>query len=607
MKQRILLFLSIFVYFVIIFLFGKILFFLIHSSLIEGLSFTDLLGVLYHGSLLDSSTSGYLTVIPALVIISSIWIARPFIIRFFNIYYLIISVLIAIITVVDIVLYSYWGFHLDSSVFLYLKEPEEAFASVSFLEIIGGTLAVVVFSAITYIGYVFIIKKQLQQLDNPKNKLKPFVCLLLFTVALFIPIRGGVTVSTMNVGQVYFSERMFLNHAAINPSFNLFYSLTKSDDFASQYQFFDKEEAQKLFDEMNRIPKDTAVKQVLNNERPNVILFILESFSFAPALDSVIAPNMSRYALEGVFFENFYANSFRTDRGLVSVLSGYPAQPTAAIMKYPKKSGTLPAIPKSLRKAGYNEQSIYYGGDVDFANMRSYFVGSCGINNIIADDDYPLKDRLTKWGVPDGIVLDRLYNDLMEQKHQQPFFKMVLTLSSHEPFDVPINKFDEPFLNSINYADKCLGNFVERLKDSELWDNTLIIFVADHATQAYPYGMEVYDKRRFHIPMIWIGGAVKEPMVVSDYGSQNDLAATLLSQLDVDYSAFRFSKDMFSSELEKFAFFSYSNGFGMINTSDTFIYDNDSEHIIKQADDSLCMEKKAKAFFQTMYLDLGSR
>lgn len=606
MKQRILLLITIFVYFIFIFCIEKLSFMLMHSSAEGGITFSEIFQVLYHGLPLDMSMSGYLTAIPALILISSIWIEPNVIAKVLNVYFGIILSLVVIIAVVDLIVYPYWGFHFDSTVFLYLQKPKETFASASALEIIMGFFAAIAFSILVYIGYVFIIRKQILKLTVPKSIWKACLVMIFLTGTLFLPIRGGVTVSTMNVGKAYFSDNMFLNHAAINPQFNLMYSFFKSDNFGSQYQFYDKSQATAIFDALMIQPPVDSIPQLLNTDRPNIILFILESFSAEAALDSVIAPNMSRFAREGVLFDNFYANSFRTDRGLVSVLSGYPAHPTVAIMKYPQKTENLPTIPRTLKQAGYENLSFYYGGDADFANMRSYFVGACAMKEVVSDKDFPLSERMTKWGAPDKFLIDRAYKDITTQEQETPFMKTVLTLSSHEPFDVPVHKFNEPFLNAVSYTDECLGSFVERLKSTALWDNTLLIFIADHAMQSYPGGLNNSDPRRFHIPMIWLGGAVKEPKVVSDFGSQNDLAATLLSQLNLKYTDFRFSTDMLNPDSRKFAFYSYVNGFCMTDSTGTITYDNDRQEIIHQSG-NIELEKSAKAFFQNMYMDLGER
>ena len=65
-----------------------------------------------------------------------------------------------------------------------------------------------------------------------------------------------------------------------------------------------------------------------------------------------VAVNMDKFAKEGILFSNFYGSSFRTDRGLASIISGYPGQPSTSIMKYPEKTDKLPSIPRSLKNAG---------------------------------------------------------------------------------------------------------------------------------------------------------------------------------------------------------------------------------------------------------------
>ena len=601
-----------------------------HGGVNGGVSIDDSLRIIYHGLPLDMSMSGYLTVIPLLLLTTSVWWFSKSLVKVFDIYFGVILSIISIITIVDVGLYSYWGFHLDSTVLFYLKNPAEVAASASVLEWFARTLATVVYAVFIYFCYVFTVRKILTGLAAPRHNIITCVVLIFLTGALFLPIRGGVTVSTMNVSYAYFSDRMFLNHAAINPVFNFMYSLRKYDDFASQYQFYDKEEAEKVFnqlragnheqygteatddgvgdvvDPLQEHSLKNSVPQLLNVERPNIILFMLESFSYDVVLDSTVAPNMSRFAKEGVLFENFYANSFRTDRGIVSILSGYPAHPTAAILKYPNKTESLPTIPKSLRQKGYVNQSMYYGGDIFFANMRSYIVGANGIQDIVSDKDFPIKERLTKWGVPDKLLFDRVFRDITGTKQQEPFFKAILTLSSHEPFDVPVTTFDAPFLNSINYTDECIGNFVSGLQKTDLWDNTLIVFIADHAMQSYPQGADNYERVRFKIPMIWIGGALKQSLVVSDYGSQNDLSATLLSQLKIDYSDFEFSKDMLNPKVRKFSFYSFVNGFCMMDSSNVFLYDNNQQKALEKSGDPL-IEKQAKAYFQKMYIDIGNR
>lgn len=605
MKKRIFFILSTFIFHILVFLILKTIFTLVHASIGMEVSATDLFAVLYHGLPLDMSVSGYLTILPALLTIASLWIKPSIIKKILSAYWVIITILLVAIFIVDLVIYPYWGFHFDSSIFLYLQKPKEALASASIVEIIIGLIAFILLTIIIYWGVKKLLLNQIDRYskNREKNTGRSAIVLTFFTALLFLPIRGSITVSTMNVGHVYFSDNMYLNHAAINPHFNLLYSLSKSEDFEKQYQFFEKEKAESIFYELTHKGPDSTT-YILNKKRPNIILVILESFSAQAAYNTEVAPNFVKIANEGINFTNFYANSFRTDRGLVSILSGYPAHPTVALMKYPKKTQSLPSIPKSLVKEGY-ESSFYYGGDVDFASMRSYIVGACATGKVFSDKDFPLKTRITKWGTPDEFVFEKVFEDINNGMYKEPFITTMLTLSSHEPFDVPEQILTDPFLNAMHYTDQQIGLFIDKLKASKYWDNTLIVFLADHAMQSYPAEAKNYEPSRFHIPMVWTGGSVENAKEITEFGSQNDLAATLLGQLQLDYSDFKFSNNMLAPKENKFAFYSYNNGFSMIDSTGTFIYDNDGNIILTQKGENL--EEQAKSFFQMMYLDLGER
>ena len=302
-----------------------------------------------------------------------------------------------------------------------------------------------------------------------------------------------------------------------------------------------------------------------------------------------------------------YANSFRTDRGLVGILNGYLSQPTTSIMKYPSKSQTLPSIAKSLRNEGY-ETDVLYGGDINSTNMRSFFFNS-GYNSITADVDFPASSRLSKWGVDDDLTFERLYDDILNKKEKQtPWFSTFLTLSSHEPFKVPYSRLEHPYLNSVAFTDSCLGEFVDKIKKTPAWDDLLIIFVSDHGYR-YPDSVKEYEPSRYHIPCLWIGGAIKAPAVFETRVNQTDLAATLLNQLEINKQEFTFSRDYFSRDYVDFAFYTFNNGFGFIDSTGVSVYDNTAEvTILEVSDDQLDLRiNKGKAILQTLYKDLGER
>ena len=609
MKKRVLFLFACFITFILVFALQKPVFMLYNHASGGGLSISDYLQVMVHGLQLDATVAGYLTVIPLLLTLLSVWIPGRYITFILKGYFFIVACIISLIFVVDIALYPYWGFRLDATPLFYLQSPSDALASAPASTLILQTLVFVVY---TY-GIFCALKRFVLPLMPEQYVKKMFsnsVQLVLLGGILFIPIRGGVTTSTANVGMVYFSKNQFLNHSAINPCFSFLASLSKQQDFAAQYNYFSESQRSKIFKKLTNQPQGDSIPELLTTKNPNIILILMESFS-ANAIEVLggeagVTPNINRLSKEGILFSNMYANSFRTDRGIVAVLNGYLAQPTTSIMKYPAKSQTLPSIAKSLQKKGYTSDMLY-GGDINFTNMQSYFFSS-GYSKVTADRDFPLKSRLSKWGANDDITFAHLYQSMTDNSRKEPFFSTFLTLSSHEPFEVPYNRLKDPYLNSVAFTDSCLGDFIDKLKKLPLWNNTLIVLVSDHGFR-YPAYVKEHDPKRYHIPMLWLGGAIKEPRVIANYGNQTDLAATLLYQLDLPHKEFTFSNNMVDSLQPAYAFYSYNNGFGFIDTTGVSVYDCESEKplIIKPEAGNEIRLNNGKALLQTLYDDLGSR
>lgn len=607
MKNHLLLFVKAYFLFILIFLVQKPLFMLFYRDIYHQASLLDVLSVMYHGFQLDASMAGYLAVIPGLLLIVSVWVKQLYVKPIVRFYYIIVSLLISIDFVVDLVLYRYWGFRLDSTPLFYLKSPKDALASANWTTNILG------FFFIIFIAWVLysILKKVLEYKNDLQATLKQkaFTTLaLLFSIALlFLPIRGGVTVSTMNVGKVYYSDRNELNHAAINPLFSFFEALTMETDFDKQYRFMKAEEAKATFATMVDVPTTDSIPELFTVKHPNVVFVVLESFmsknmEVLGGLPNV-AVRMNALAKEGILFTNFYANSFRTDRGLVSIFSGYPGQPNTSIMKYARKAQNLPSIPRSLKKAGYDLQ-YYYGGDADFTNMRSYLVGA-GIVNIISDQAFPAKAQTGKWGVPDHVVFNKLNTDL-QQEQREPFMKIFQTLSSHEPFDVPFHRLENPYLNSVAYTDSCLGVFIDQFKKTKWWKNSVVVLVPDHAMH-FPQNLDQRAVDRYKIPLLIVGGAVRAPQRIDTFASQIDIAATLLSQLKLPHDDFKFSKNILNPASPHFGYFTFKNGFGMVTPQNEYVYDYESKSVYVNTGTKDANKKRAEAFLQTLYDDLEKR
>lgn len=595
--------------------------------------FTELPAVIWHGLPLDLSMAGYLSVIPGFLSIAVVWLKRDLVKPIMNIYFIIASLFITCSFLLNASLYPYWKYPLDSTpLFYFFTSPADAIASVSIWQVI---LSIVILIVLT-IGVWFTLRmrgEKRQQYSRysygyggfgsgKRNRFDDFdrhrgrtsIILLLLTGLLFLPIRGGITVSTMNTGQAYYSQNAYLNHSAVNPLFSLLESITHQEDFASQYRFMKDKEADKIFATMTST-SDENTYPLLNEATfkkgtPDILIVIMESFAsdIMPSMGSYkdVAVCLDSIAQQSILFTRFYANSFRTDRGMVSVLSGYPAQPTTSIMRYPRKTSQLPSIARNLVKYKNYKTTYYYGGDADFCNMRSYLV-SQGYQHIISDAIFPIEDKLSKWGVPDHILADRMMKDIKAQQNEKrPMLRILQTSSSHEPFEVPYHRLKDKRLNAFAYTDSVMGAIVREYRKLPRWKNTLIVFVPDHVG-GYKENLNDHDRSRYQIPLILAGGAISRPMKVGIIGSQHDIAATLLGQLGVEHREFTFSKNMMSDATPKFAFFAVNDAFGVVSEENSLIYDNRAKRIVYDKGEKGFNLKRGQAYLQKLYDDLARK
>ncbi len=611
MKKR-LIALSYYVIFWLVFFFIGRLFFIsmqFRSSFQNSL--IDLLATFWHGAKLDFSTTGYFLIIPLLAVIPGVWFNGNWYKYFIRWYTYIVIVFSSIIIVSDANLYSYWGFRMDYTPMLYLKTPGEAMASVSTMKIILFFAAIVLVSAFFIFFYNKLIDRFFGGFERVRFWLPAILFFMILSGSLLIPIRGGFGLAPINAGSVYFSKNMYLNHTAINAVWNVGCSAFAQNPVRNPYEFGDLSVAKSVVDTL--IVKKGFPKKVLKTSKPNVIIIVLESFSgylIGPlGGDSLVTPNINRYSREGILFSNFYASGTRTDKAIPAVLDGYPAQPAQSIIKEPKKSQSLPSLVKTLIENGYNS-AFWYGGDIDFANFNAFVVGS-GFNSIITKSNFDPVNYNSKWGVHDHILFKALEDSM--RTVEEPFLKVVLTLSSHEPFDVPMepvfpgSDIMAKYKNSVYYTDRTLGSFFDWAKTTDWWKNTVIILVADHCARIYS-DMPNYKQNVFRIPMLWIGGALSEQGTkIEKLGSQVDIPTTLLNQLGITGN-FPFGKDLLSDQSKSFAFYTYNEGFGFITDTSAVGFDLKSRRLVlSEGKHPESAERKGKAYLQVLFNDYLKR
>ena len=564
---------------------GSRLFFLLYQSFSRPTAdYSEWGPILTHGYPMDLSVAAYFSVLPGL------WLAfaptrwlHPVI----NRYTTLLVVLVAFLTTVDLELYHAWGFRLDVTPLRYLSTPKEAFASVSSSPI--GWLVGILIGLITasVAGFSRLTNWLASHTHPARSRFRSALssgALLLATVLLVIPIRGGLQQIPLNLSTVFYSANAFANQSAINPEWNFIASLlAREKQNVNYFAYLPEKEAIKILQPFYRPASRTT--SLLTTQRPNVLLIIWESFT-AKSVASLggktgITPAFEKLSKEGLLFTQMYASGDRSDKGLIAALSGFPAQPTASIITIPTKASKLPTLSQQLKKEGYHT-AFYYGGETDFANIKSYLYHS-QYDRIISKPDFQPDEWSSKWGAHDHVVYNRILGDLAQAK--APFFTTFFTLSSHEPFDVPMptaiagDDEESLFLNSLHYADASLGQFIEQAKKQPWWGNTLVIILADHGHRLPVLSTDKVTD--FHIPMLWLGGALKaKPQLITQMSSQIDLPATLLHQLDLNAANFYWSRDIFTHPNRAFAYFAFNNGFGLVQPDRHLIFDNIGRRLV---------------------------
>jgi phosphoglycerol transferase MdoB-like AlkP superfamily enzyme len=593
---------------IIFFQVARLVFMLANFSSLKNAGWSNFFGSLFWGARMDMSMAAYISLPVCLFVLLSVFFPafrKPAVYKWYS---FIVLLPVLILTTADIGLFKEWGFRIDSSFLKYLSNPAEAWASVSHLPV----YTIIVSLLIVYALFIFISNKRIEKISRPlllnTKQWQDILSILIIMAASVIPLRGGLQLAPLNQSSVYFSANNFSNLAAVNASWNFMHSLSHSRSDKNPFVYLDHKKAVSIVDSLQKTGAELLVKHAA---KPNIILIVWESFT-QKVVDLKkngieVTPGFNAMKKEGIYFSGIYASGDRTDKGIVAVLSGYPSQPTTSIVKTPAKASGLPMIGREYKNAGYNT-AFYYGGELEFANMKAYLTGG-GYDHFVSVFDFSEKDKNSKWGAHDGVVMQKLINDI--NKTPSPFFYTWLTLSSHEPFETPDapvikgNDIEDLYLNSLHYSDKVITAFINQCRQQNWWNNTIIAIVADHG---HPLPQADSKAKNFRIPMLLIGGLIKEPEVIDKIASQTDLAATLLLQSGLSPKNYSWSLNLFDSSVAERGYFAFNNGFGFVNRSGYYIFDNVGKRMTEaKGSDTATLKMMGQAMEQVSFADYLKR
>ena len=604
-----------FFFWLFFFALARALFLIYYSGLIieDQMGFFHVIATFWHALKLDIATTCYILIFPFFLLLLQSLQSPKWLNVIHKVYTAILLFIYSLITTSEIGVYYEWKTKLHFKAFLYLSNPLEIYnsAETSKFFILIGILLV-----LFLVGFFFYLKVvYLPIVRFKRNIIFSFLFLLITPPLLLLGARGGIREIPINQSESYFSKHNFLNLAATNSAFNLYISFFENyKNFGvNPYHYFDDEIAKKIVSDIYYTPTDTTVN-VLKTNNPNIVLLILESWS-ADLIESLggeagVTPAFHGMEKEGILFTNMYASGARSEQGMGSIFGGFPAHPISSITVQPDKYVHLPSLTRKLRDRGYFT-SFSFGGQLIYGNIKSYIMSNefDRVKEVYDfDDDLPRG----KLGIHDEFTLDVLLHDITEDP--QPFFSVLFTVSTHSPFDMPMDEKQDwgynddinNYLNSAYYTDQCLAGFMKEAKKQEWYENTLFIIVADHSHHSqkkWNFHSPEYHK----IPMLFTGAVLKDEYRGTKHeklGFQTDFSATLLAQLGVSADEFHWSKNLFNPYAPSFASVSFEEGIGWITPNGYFFYED-------RIDRYYCKEfipgteeeeiKNGKAFLQVLF------
>jgi phosphoglycerol transferase MdoB-like AlkP superfamily enzyme len=607
--------LKLYVFWLLVFATERLIFILYNFGKISGEPLQEILLAFVHAVYLDTSAIAYILALPVILLILRSFINWNGFLKMAFGWQMLFVFVSAIITASDLPLYHEWGTKTNYKALKYLSNPSEVWNTATLSDILAGFILI---AAITFGAYYFYKKYIPLKLPTSKQYLPAVLFTLLAPVLIVLGLRGGWQEIAIQQSVVYYSKNNTLNTAAVNSLWNLGHSIDQNRDYLNHnpYMFMPLAESKQIVDSLYYIPKDTTEFYFLKEDiqKPNIVYIILESWSadlikVLGGYDS-LTPNFNKLSESGILFTRTFASGERSDQGMAAIFSAFPAQPMTSIATQPDKYNELPSIVKIFKENGYYT-SFFFGGDLSYGNIKSYMYFN-GFDKILEEKDFDDSIPRGGLGVHDQYLFDRNIRELKQFK--EPFFSANFTLSTHSPFDMPMEtKFtwggdEQRYINSGYYTDKCIGQYFEKAKKQPWYKNTLFVIVADHSHNS-PRQWGYFHPMSKKIPLLFYGEVIKEEYrgkKINKVCSQIDLASTLLHQLHLPDTAFNWSKNILNPYTQQFAYSAFVDGLVWVRPdSNMFAYSYNLNRFfnihISNSKDSAKIIKEGQAYLETVF------
>ena len=602
-------FIKLFVFWLFYFFINRLFFIANYFEEFSQVTTNELLQIVPKSIGLDISFVAYLSAVITLVLFFNTHIVsakfNSFIsklIYWINAFFIVVS---ALIIGGEISLYAEWRTKLNFAALSHFANPSEVFSTATYANYFTMVLAILISVVFVKMYEVFVHQTFVSVKYSVKQFFINLIKLPLVLGVLLLILRGGWQEIPINLSDAYFSKNIIVNDVAVNPNWNLIQNLlkNKSNFKGNPYEKHSKEEVEKYMMELQQINDSTTY--VLNTKTPNIVFVLLESWS-ADNVESLgglqgITPNFKSLEKEGLLFTEFYSNGWKSDQGMAAIFSSFPVFPYVSIINQTDKARKLPSLNKSLKDY---HSSYFFGGQLTYGNIKGYLL-SQGFD-LVKDGDLFSHLPSGALGVHDEYMFSEFKNEL--DKLPQPFMSALFTISSHSPYDFPAEhklSFDskeDKYVNSVAYTDRCLGDFMQSVKDEEWYANTLFVIVADHSHNS-PMNRRVAQREKFHIPMLWYGEVLDKVFRGGKWNkvsSHIDITPTILSQLDIKLENDFTGINALNKNNKGFAPYSFVRGYGMVKKNSNYAYSINYKRPLEEnySDSSDMIKKESEMFIQ---------
>ncbi len=273
----------------------------------------------------------------------------------------------------------------------------------------------------------------------------------------------------------------------------------------------------------------------------------------------LIAPNLTRLAEESsLYFENYcyqIGGGNTADAEFTVNTSLYAPDNAAAYVEFCDGETELYTLPMILKDNGYSGAYAYHGYEGEFWNRRTAYSEMMGFDSYHALEDLDASE-IVGMGISDGSVYRQMIKDLADK--EQPFYAMVITLSSHHPYylsdadmraEITLLPEHERtlfghYLECMRYVDTAIGELIDMLKAAGIYEDCIINIYGDHmALPNYDakskeimteyVGHEYYLGDMFNVPLIMHIPGLENGRTISTACGHIDFLPTLLDLLGI--------------------------------------------------------------------------